>query len=95
MFGPGGLGISIQSSRLVCELREERGRGNMAFRDLVMGGAGCAVPGQDGSSSSNPLGGLADSIIGSASKTQVSSVNGEFRVIRRSIRFLGLWQAMQ
>jgi len=43
----------------------------MAFRDLVMGGAGCAVPGnQDGASSSNPLGGLADSIIGSASKTQ-------------------------
>lgn len=40
----------------------------MAFRDLVMGGGGCAVPGN--SSSSNPLGGLADSLLGSASKTQ-------------------------
>jgi len=42
----------------------------MALRDLVMGGSGCAVPGNDGSSSSNPLGGFADSILGSASKTQ-------------------------
>ncbi len=42
----------------------------MALRDLVMGGSGCAVPGSDGSSSSNPLGGLADSILGSASKSQ-------------------------
>lgn len=40
----------------------------MAFRDLVMGGGGCAVPGT--SAASNPLGGLADSIFGSASKTQ-------------------------
>lgn len=54
---------------------EGRREWKMAFRDLVMGGAGCAVPGQDGSSSSNPLGGLADSIIGSASKTQVSWEN--------------------
>jgi hypothetical protein len=49
----------------------ERGTwGTMALRDLVMGGSGCAVPGNDGSSSSNPLGGFADSMLGSASKTQ-------------------------
>ncbi|KAL2607658.1 hypothetical protein R1flu_026231 [Riccia fluitans] len=43
----------------------------MAMRDLVMGGAACAVPGSDGASSSaNPLGGLADSLLGGASKTQ-------------------------
>jgi hypothetical protein len=41
----------------------------MALRDLVMGGGACAVPGT--SSSANPLGGLAESIFGSASKTQV------------------------
>eukprot|EP01018_Ginkgo_biloba_P032694 Gb_28314 [translate_table: standard] len=41
----------------------------MAMRDLVTGGAGCAVPGGP-SSSSNPLGALADSIFGSSSKTQ-------------------------
>lgn len=40
----------------------------MALRDLVMGGGGCAVPGT--SSSANPLGGLAESLFGSASKTQ-------------------------
>lgn len=44
----------------------------MAMRDLVMGGGACVVPGGDGaSSSSNPLGGLADSLLGGASKTQV------------------------
>ncbi|BBN18341.1 peroxin-5 [Marchantia polymorpha subsp. ruderalis] len=43
----------------------------MAMRDLVMGGGACVVPGGDGaSSSSNPLGGLADSLLGGASKTQ-------------------------
>lgn len=41
----------------------------MVLRDLVMGGGGCAVPGT--SSSANPLGGLAESLFGSASKTQV------------------------
>lgn len=40
----------------------------MVFRDLVMGGAGCTVPGTR--AYSNPLGGLADSIFGCASKTQ-------------------------
>ncbi|KAJ7558857.1 hypothetical protein O6H91_04G058900 [Diphasiastrum complanatum] len=45
----------------------------MALRDLVMGGAGCAVPdsnGAAGASSSNPLGGFASSLLGSSSKTQ-------------------------
>ncbi|KAL8469526.1 hypothetical protein ACS0TY_032392 [Phlomoides rotata] len=40
----------------------------MAMRDLVNGGAACAVPGS--SSSSNPLGALANALIGSSSKTQ-------------------------
>ncbi|KAK2639947.1 hypothetical protein Ddye_027742 [Dipteronia dyeriana] len=40
----------------------------MAMRELVTGGAACAVPGS--SSSSNPLGALANAIIGSSSKTQ-------------------------
>ncbi|XP_068637193.1 peroxisome biogenesis protein 5-like [Aristolochia californica] len=40
----------------------------MAMRDLVTGGAACAVPGA--SSSSNPFGAFANSVIGSASKTQ-------------------------
>ncbi|PIN04354.1 TPR repeat-containing protein [Handroanthus impetiginosus] len=39
----------------------------MAMRELVSGGAACAVP---GSSSSNPLGSLANALIGSSSKTQ-------------------------
>ncbi|XP_065863047.1 peroxisome biogenesis protein 5 [Euphorbia lathyris] len=39
----------------------------MAMRDLISGGAACAVP---GSSSSNPLGALANSLLGSSSKTQ-------------------------
>uniref|UniRef100_A0A2C9VY63 Peroxisome biogenesis protein 5 n=1 Tax=Manihot esculenta TaxID=3983 RepID=A0A2C9VY63_MANES len=39
----------------------------MAMRDLVAGGAACAVP---GSSSSNPLGALANTLLGSSSKTQ-------------------------
>ncbi|XP_019185113.1 PREDICTED: peroxisome biogenesis protein 5 [Ipomoea nil] len=39
----------------------------MAMRDLVTGGAACAVP---GSSSSNPFGALANTLIGSSSKTQ-------------------------
>ncbi|CAN6450566.1 unnamed protein product [Victoria cruziana] len=41
----------------------------MALRDLVAGGAACAVPGSS-STSSNPLGALANSILGSSSKTQ-------------------------
>ncbi|GER52742.1 peroxisomal targeting signal 1 receptor [Striga asiatica] len=40
----------------------------MAMRELVSGGAACAVPGS--SSSSNPLGALANALIGSSSKTQ-------------------------
>ncbi|KAK6149488.1 hypothetical protein DH2020_017013 [Rehmannia glutinosa] len=40
----------------------------MAMRELVSGGAACAVPGT--SSSSNPLGALANALIGSSSKTQ-------------------------
>ncbi|KAL4331889.1 hypothetical protein GQ457_07G012450 [Hibiscus cannabinus] len=39
----------------------------MSMRQLVTGGAGCAVA---GSSSSNPLGALANALIGSSSKTQ-------------------------
>ncbi|XP_011000400.1 PREDICTED: peroxisome biogenesis protein 5 [Populus euphratica] len=40
----------------------------MAMRELVTGGAACAVPGS--SSSSNPFGALANALIGSSSKTQ-------------------------
>lgn len=40
----------------------------MAMRDLIAGGAACAVPGS--ASSSNPFGALANSILGSSSKTQ-------------------------
>ncbi|KAH9616633.1 hypothetical protein KSS87_003213 [Heliosperma pusillum] len=40
----------------------------MAMRDLVSGGAACSVPGS--SSSSNPLGALANTLLGSSSKTQ-------------------------
>lgn len=40
------------------------------MRDLVNGGAACAVPGS--SSSSNPLGALTNALLGSSSKTQVS-----------------------
>ncbi|CAH2069768.1 unnamed protein product [Thlaspi arvense] len=40
----------------------------MAMRDLVNGGAACAVPGS--SSSSNPLGALTNAILGSSSKAQ-------------------------
>ncbi|KAI3466355.1 hypothetical protein Pfo_023018 [Paulownia fortunei] len=40
----------------------------MAMRELVSGGAACAVAGS--SSSANPLGGLANALIGSSSKTQ-------------------------
>ncbi|KAF2573861.1 hypothetical protein F2Q70_00005210 [Brassica cretica] len=43
----------------------------MAMRDLVNGGAACAVPGSS-SSSSNPLGALTNALLGSSSKTQVS-----------------------
>ncbi|KAL9666686.1 hypothetical protein QQ045_001022 [Rhodiola kirilowii] len=42
----------------------------MAMRDLVTGGAACAVPGATSSSSSNPLGALANALVGSSSKTQ-------------------------
>ena len=45
----------------------------MAMRELVTGGAACAVPGS--SSSSNPLGALANALIGSSSKTQVLSIS--------------------
>ncbi|KAH0859717.1 hypothetical protein HID58_087978, partial [Brassica napus] len=44
---------------------------NMAMRDLVNGGAACAVPGSSSSSStSNPLGALTNALLGSSSKTQ-------------------------
>lgn len=42
----------------------------MSMRELVTGGAACAVPGSS-SSSSNPLGAFANALIGSSSKTQV------------------------
>ncbi|KAL5729687.1 Peroxisomal membrane signal receptor PTS1 [Ranunculus cassubicifolius] len=41
----------------------------MAMRELVTGGAACAVPGSS-SSSSNPIGALANTLLGSSSKTQ-------------------------
>ncbi|XWS11457.1 hypothetical protein CRYUN_Cryun38cG0084500 [Craigia yunnanensis] len=41
----------------------------MSMRELVTGGAACAVPASS-SSSSNPLGALANTLIGSSSKTQ-------------------------
>nr|DAD29004.1 TPA_asm: hypothetical protein HUJ06_030472 [Nelumbo nucifera] len=40
----------------------------MSMRDLVSGGAACAVPGS--ASTSNPLGALANTLLGSSSKTQ-------------------------
>ncbi|KAI3456727.1 hypothetical protein Pfo_013390 [Paulownia fortunei] len=40
----------------------------MAMRELVSGGAACAVPGS--TSSSNPLGALANALVGSSSKTK-------------------------
>lgn len=49
--------------------REKREEEVMAMRDLVTGGAACAVPGA--STSSNPLGALANTLLGSSSKTQV------------------------
>jgi len=42
----------------------------MAMRELVTGAAACAVPGSS-SSSSNPLGALANALIGSSSKPLV------------------------
>ncbi|CAI5470552.1 unnamed protein product [Closterium sp. Yama58-4] len=43
----------------------------MSIRGMVTGGGGCSVPGERPSaSSSNPLGALADSILGSAAKQQ-------------------------
>ncbi|PPD70683.1 hypothetical protein GOBAR_DD32440 [Gossypium barbadense] len=41
----------------------------MSMRELVTGGAACAVPGSS-SSSSNPLGAFANALMGSSSKTQ-------------------------
>lgn len=46
-----------------------RVEGEMAMRDLITGGAACAVPGS--SSSSNPMGALANKLLGSSSKAQV------------------------
>lgn len=45
----------------------------MAMRELVTGGAACAVPGS--SSSSNPIGALANALIGSSSKVDVFSIS--------------------
>ncbi|KAE8723583.1 Peroxisome bioproteinsis protein 5 [Hibiscus syriacus] len=42
----------------------------MSMRELVTGGTACAVPGSSSSSSSNPLGALANALIGSSSKNQ-------------------------
>ncbi|XP_040988221.1 peroxisome biogenesis protein 5 [Juglans microcarpa x Juglans regia] len=44
----------------------------MAMRELVTGGAACAVPGS--SSSSNPLGALANALIGSSSKEKIKEI---------------------
>ena len=44
----------------------------MAMRELVTGGAACAVPGSS-SSSANPLGALSNALVGSSSKTQVGT----------------------
>jgi hypothetical protein len=46
------------------------------MRELVTGGAACAVPGS--SSSSNPFGALANALIGSSSKTRVVLVFFQF-----------------
>eukprot|EP00252_Welwitschia_mirabilis_P003211 TRINITY_DN132_c0_g1_i1.p1 TRINITY_DN132_c0_g1~~TRINITY_DN132_c0_g1_i1.p1 ORF type:complete len:744 (-),score=173.80 TRINITY_DN132_c0_g1_i1:395-2626(-) len=43
----------------------------MALRDLVVGNGGCSVPGAP-SSSSNPIGGLVDSIIGSSAEKRAN-----------------------
>jgi hypothetical protein len=48
----------------------------MAMRDLVTGGAACAVPGS--SSSSNPLGALANALVGSSSKIEVCVLHCNF-----------------
>lgn len=48
----------------------------MAMRELVSGGAACAVPGS--SSSSNPLGALANALIGSSSKIEVRVLHCNF-----------------
>ena len=56
----------------------------MALRDLIIGGGSCAVPGT--LSATNPLGGLAESIFGSASKTQVL-----YRLIMMNIVFFWLY----
>lgn len=48
----------------------------MAMRELVSGGAACAVPGS--SSSSNPLGALANALIGSSSKIEVCVLHCNF-----------------
>jgi len=71
--GPGRLEIRGQRTKTTlvdCEEKRESSRqAAMAMRDLVTGGAACAVPGS--SSASNPLGALANALIGSSSKTQV------------------------
>lgn len=51
----------------------------MAMRDLITGGAACAVPGS--SSSSNPMGALANKLLGSSSKAQVWDVDSEGEVV--------------
>ncbi|RRT79620.1 hypothetical protein B296_00004396 [Ensete ventricosum] len=47
----------------------------MAMKYLITGGAACAIPGT-ASSSSNPVGVLASSILGSSSKAQVGKAGG-------------------
>lgn len=46
----------------------------MVLRDLILGGSGACLP-DGGPSASNPLGGLADSLLGSSSKSQVGETH--------------------
>lgn len=58
----------------------------MAMRELVTGGAACAVPGS--ASSSNPLGALANALVGSSSKTQVLSPSSSIHSISSFLDFI-------
>ena len=49
----------------------------MSLRDMVTGGANCSAPGERRSSSANPLGALADSLLGSAAKAQASECSSK------------------
>lgn len=62
------------------------GRLIMAMREVVTGGAACAVPGS--SSSSNPLGALANALLGSSSKTKVNLLVSYFSYLQSSWDFI-------